>query len=153
VQESLFNVTTVWELLQRLTHEVLASVQCTSRVKRLNVDSSLVLTTLLPLACVPRGAPTRVRPPSHADCGCTAAATLQPPSNHFQPSPPHATAAGSLCCAFVGWLLLLAEFPYIQMPNDAASTASECEGGQSLVVLTQLDEQLRPCALTAPLQP
>ena len=67
--------------------------------------------------------------------------------------PPHATAAGSLCCAFVGWLLLLAEFPYIQMPNDAASTASECEGGQSLVVLTQLDEQLRPCALTAPLQP
>ena len=86
MQESLFNVTTVWELLQRLTHEVLASVQCTSRVKRLNVDSSLVLTTLLPLACVPRGAPTRVRPPSHADCGCTAAATLQPPSNRFQPS-------------------------------------------------------------------
>jgi hypothetical protein len=30
---------------------------------------------------------------------------------------------------------LLAEFPYIQMHNDAASTASECEGGQSLVVL------------------
>jgi hypothetical protein len=64
-----------------------------------------------------------------------------------------AATAGSLCCAFVGWLLLLAESSYIQTPNDAASTASECEGGQSLVVLTQLDEQLRPCALTAPLQP